>query len=83
MCVLQSRILSTPGLRGKLDKLMAAKGASFEKEAAYRASQACGGFQHVKLNALVCNLHEISAADKCWDLHQIKKQPMDEARSHL
>eukprot|EP00878_Enallax_costatus_P027572 GHUV01029703.1.p1 GENE.GHUV01029703.1~~GHUV01029703.1.p1 ORF type:complete len:596 (+),score=176.00 GHUV01029703.1:386-2173(+) len=36
------RILTTPGLRNKLDKLMASKGASFEKEVAYRASQACG-----------------------------------------
>ncbi|KAF6261448.1 ATP-binding dynein motor region D5-domain-containing protein [Scenedesmus sp. NREL 46B-D3] len=36
------RILATPGLQSKLDRLMAAKGASFEKEAAYRASQAAG-----------------------------------------
>jgi hypothetical protein len=43
MCaVLPCRILATPGLRSKLDKLMAAKGASFEKEVAYRASQAAG-----------------------------------------
>jgi hypothetical protein len=36
------RILATPGLRSKLDKLMAAKGGSFEREVAYRASQAAG-----------------------------------------
>jgi hypothetical protein len=36
------RILATPGLRSKLDRLMAAKGGSFEREAAYRVSQAAG-----------------------------------------
>lgn len=47
------RILSTPGLRNKLDKLMAAKGASFEREAAYRASQACGELKHCRFELII------------------------------
>jgi hypothetical protein len=42
VCAPDRRILATPGLRSKLDKLMAIKGASFEKKVAYRASQAAG-----------------------------------------
>lgn len=33
---------SAAGLETKLERLMAAKGSSFEKEVAYRASQAAG-----------------------------------------
>jgi hypothetical protein len=35
------------GLEAKLERLMASKGSSFEKEVAYRASQAAGG--HIRL----------------------------------
>jgi hypothetical protein len=32
------------GLENKLERLMASKGSSFEKEVAYRASQAAGAY---------------------------------------